>query len=62
MELPEIIDDLLRHSTEAHTRHADAVKAENHPEAERALLRYVTLLHAAKMVDSAIKVDRYVQT
>lgn len=55
MELPEIIDDLLKHSTDAHQHHVEAMRADDQRNAERMLYVHVTLLHAAKMVDSAMK-------
>lgn len=62
MELAEIIDDLLKQSTEAHNKHADSVKEQDERGAENHLFRYVTLLHAAKLVDSAMKSERYIRS
>lgn len=60
MELSEIIDDLLKQSTEAHNKHVEAVRADDQRTAERLLYVHVMLLHAAKMIDSAMKRCRYV--
>lgn len=60
MELPDIIDDLLGKSTDAHNKHVEAVRADDQRNAERLLYVHVTLLHAAKMIDSAMKRCRYV--
>lgn len=62
MELAEMIDELLRQSTEARNRHADSVRKHDERAAENHHFRYVTLLHAAKLVDSAMKSERYVET
>lgn len=62
MELAEMIDDLLKQSTDAHNKHAEAVRADDQRTAERLLYVHVTLLHAAKMIDSAMKRSRYMET
>lgn len=62
MELPDIIDDLLKQSTEAHALHEEAARSHDLREAERHLYKYVTLLHAAKLIDAAMKRERYVET
>lgn len=62
MELPDIIDDLLRKSTDAHNQYSEAVREDKRRDAETHLYKHVTLLHAAKLIDSAMKRDRYMES
>lgn len=62
MELAEMIDDLLKQSSEAHELHREACQRNDLARAEQQLYKYVTLLHAARMVDAAMKRERYVET